>query len=68
MDKTPREVIDDLGVAVIAAKLGKKPRTVEMWRFRNRLPRTLWPELMQEFPTLNYETLTALEARQGRAA
>lgn len=66
MERTPAEVIKEIGVAVLAERLGKEPRTVEMWRFRNRLPRALWPEIMREFPQLTYEALLALEKRQGR--
>lgn len=65
MTRTPYEAIKEKGVAVLADKLGKKPRTIEMWAFRNRLPRALWPEIMRAFPDLDYDALTALESRQG---
>lgn len=68
MEKTPADVIKEKGVAAFAEKLGKEKRTIEMWRFRNRLPRTSWPEITQAFPDLDIETLKRLEQRQGRAA
>ena len=68
MDKTPRQIIAEKGVDAFAAALGKEKRTIEMWRFRNRLPRASWPEITQAFPDLDIETLQRLEANQGRAA
>lgn len=46
----------------MAAKLSLKPATVRMWKFRKRIPRTAWPELIEVFPDLSVEVLKAAEA------
>lgn len=68
MSKSPAEVIAEKGHATIADRLGMKPETVRMWRFRNRIPRSVWPELAGAFPDLDLATLREIETRAGRAA
>jgi hypothetical protein len=33
-----------------------------MWQFRERIPRTAWPELIQAFPTITLDALMAAES------
>jgi hypothetical protein len=62
MAKTHVQIIDSLGASAMAAKLSLKPATVRMWKFRKRIPRTAWPELIEVFPDLSVEVLKAAEA------
>lgn len=39
-----------------------KPGAVALWRFRNKIPRNAWPELLRAFPHLTNEALLAIEA------
>jgi hypothetical protein len=65
MKKTPvAEFIEAKGgTKVVADKLDLKPAAVRMWRQRNRLPRTKWPEIIEHLNT----TLDELQ-RVERAA
>ena len=58
---TPAQLIDDLGAPVIADKLGLPVVTVRMWKSRNRIPRTAWPELIGAFKNVNLEQLLKVE-------
>ncbi len=49
------------GPSGVAAKLSERPATVRMWRYRNRLPRSKWLELMEAFPDLTVEKLAQME-------
>lgn len=65
---TPADVIEEKGgSAAVARALGIEPVTVRMWKSRNRLPRSAWPELTDAFPDLDNDALRAIEA-QGKAA
>lgn len=44
-----------------------RPGAVRMWKQRNTLPRTNWPEIIAAFPDLTLDELRGIEAR-GRAA
>lgn len=37
------------GRAVIADRLNMRPETVGMWITRKRIPRTVWPEIVEKF-------------------
>ena len=52
-------LIDELGGRrTIADATGFTVGSIDLWRHRNRIPRTAWPELQQAFPTT--ATLEAL--------
>ena len=60
---TPAQLIKDRGgAAAVAQALNLKRTTVQMWRVRNRIPRTAWPEIIEAFPDLTLEQLKAAEA------
>lgn len=40
-----------------------EPRTVQMWKFRRRIPRQRWPEILEIFPQVTLEALRAVEAQ-----
>jgi hypothetical protein len=67
MNQTPAQVIEGKGVEAIAEALKKRAGTVRMWKHRNVLPRSIWPELTQAFPDLTIQTLQEVEAA-GKAA
>jgi hypothetical protein len=63
-DASPRKLIDALGgTQAVAETLSLEPRTVQMWKFRKRIPRTRWPELIEKYPQLTLDALRAAEAR-----
>ena len=60
---THRDIIREAGgTRAIAEKLNMRPETVQMWRHRRRIPRTAWPELIEQFPDITLEALKAAEA------
>lgn len=63
MENAPREFIKVRlgGPATAAEKLNMRPRTVEMWAYRKRIPRTAWPDLIAAYPDLTLDELRALE-------
>ena len=63
MTQSPAELISAKGVSAIADALNKRPHTIRMWKFRNSLPRSSWPELIAAFPDLTIERLRAIEAK-----
>jgi hypothetical protein len=57
------------GPAVVARLTGYKPGAVALWRHRNKLPRTAWPEILEAFPETTIAELKAIEAASlSRAA
>lgn len=61
-----RSFINGLGgTQVVAERLHVEPRTVQMWKFRRRIPRSRWPELIEEFPEVTLDALREIEARVG---
>lgn len=63
MPQTHVQIIQDLGgPAALADRLNIKPTRVRMWKQRKRLPRSVWPELIEAYPDLSVETLKAAEA------
>lgn len=68
MTKSPAELITDKGVSPIAEATKAQPVTVRMWRYRNQIPRSVWPELVRAFPDLTLEKLVKLEANAKAAA
>lgn len=48
----------------MARALGRTdPRPVCMWSVRNRIPRKVWPEIIDAFPEVTLAELKAVEAR-----
>jgi hypothetical protein len=56
------------GPAVVARATGHKPGAVALWRHRNRLPRSAWPEILDAFPDVGLEDLKRIEAATARQA
>lgn len=54
------------GPAVIARATGYRPGAVALWRHRNKLPRTAWPEIMEAFPDVTLDHLKAIEAASAK--
>ena len=60
---THRDIIKNNGGArAVAEALRVRTETVRMWLFRERIPRTAWPELIQAFPTITLDALLAAES------
>ena len=51
----------------MAEKLKMRAGTIRMWKHRNTLPRSAWPELARAFPDLTLDKLQKIEAKGGRA-
>lgn len=62
MDKTPAKLIEEKGAERIAAATGAQIGTVRVWKTRNRIPREVWPELIETFDDLSVERMKAIEA------
>lgn len=66
---TPAEFIDENGgPTVIARRTGRRPGAVALWRHRNKIPRSAWPELLDAFPQLTMDDLRCIEAATAKAA
>lgn len=51
MKKSVAQIIDDLGgPAAVSQVLPITDGAVRLWRHRKRIPRTAWPDLIQNFP------------------
>lgn len=51
MSKSVAQIIDDLGgPAIIAEALAITEGAVRLWRHREKIPRTAWPDLFLRFP------------------
>lgn len=60
---SPKEFIDKRGGPhAMARSMHIDPRTVRMWKVRNRLPRKAWPEIIETFPDVTLDQLRAVEA------
>lgn len=60
---TISDFIRDLGgSAHVAARVGKSADAVRQWVFKNRLPRSAWPELIDAYPNVSMDQLKELEA------
>jgi len=49
------------GTQAIADAIGCSPGNVRMWNNRKRIPRRVWPDLIQAFPAITLDDLMALE-------
>lgn len=69
MLRTAAEIIDAKGgPAAIERATGHKAGAVSVWRHRNRIPRSAWPEIMTAFPDITLDVLKATEASKQAAA
>lgn len=60
---TPAEFIDAKGgPAIVARATGYKPGAVALWRHRNKIPRTAWPEILEAFSDTSLADLKGMEA------
>lgn len=64
MVHTPRDFIKERlgGTEAVAEKVGRRPAAVRMWVHRGRVPRSIWPDLLDAYPDLTLDELKALEA------
>lgn len=68
MVKTPAQLIEAKGgSAVFARAIGYDPGAVRMMRYRNKFPRSAWPDIGLAFPDLDTEALLLAEAAGERA-
>ncbi|WP_366108359.1 carph-isopro domain-containing protein [uncultured Brevundimonas sp.] len=59
------------GNAAVAQATGYSAGAVALWRHRNRLPRSAWPEIMLAYPKVRLSDLMAIEkwsSVSGKAA
>ena len=62
MATTAAELIEEKGDALIAERTGAAIGTVRVWKSRNRIPRSMWAELLTAFPDLTLDRLKELDA------
>lgn len=55
------------GNAAVAKATGYKAGAVGLWRHRNRIPRSAWPEILQAFAEVTLDDLLAIEAANDDA-
>ena len=55
------------GPAAIARATGYAAGAVHLWRHRNKVPRTAWPEILEAFPNVSIADLKAVEAESAKA-
>lgn len=55
------------GTTTVANSTGYKPGAVALWKHRNKLPRTAWPEIVRAYPDVSIEDLLKVEAASERA-
>jgi hypothetical protein len=61
---TPKDIITKHGGPTKVSKLtGRTPGAVRLWKFRNRFPREVWPEVMKGLD-LTLEQLLRMEKRK----
>lgn len=62
MSNTAAAIIEEKGASIIADRLNIDGTVVRMWKSRNKIPRTAWPDLIEAFPDLTLERLREAEA------
>lgn len=67
MASTARDLIKTKlgGPEAVAEVTNKTPGAVRMWIHRQKIPREVWPELLEAYPNLTLRDLRAME-REGR--
>lgn len=69
MSQTAAQIIEAKGGATAFAKAaGLEPSAVRMMKHRNKLPRSVWPEVMTAFSDLTLDVLRATEAASAPEA
>ncbi len=69
MVQKPAEIIETRGgPSKFALAVRREPHVVRAWKFKNKFPRTAWPEISQAFADLDTPTLLEIEKVSGRAA
>ena len=65
MSKTVSQIIDELGGPIGIANATKiSDGAVRQWKFKGRIPRRAWPDLIGAFPDrVNLDVLGDVEAR-----
>lgn len=56
------------GNSAVAAATGYGKGAVGLWRHRNKLPRTAWPEILKAYPDVSLDDLLKLEAANDDTA
>jgi hypothetical protein len=59
---TVADIIDSRGAKDIADRTGVPVGRVRVWKHRQRIPRSIWPDLIDAYPELTLDTLKAAEA------
>lgn len=68
MARTAVQFIDENGgPAAIARATGYASGAVHLWRHRNKIPRTAWPEILEAFPVVTIGDLKVIEAESAKA-
>lgn len=62
MHPVERFIDDRGGPGAVARATGYKPGAVSLWRHRQRLPRSAWPEIVDAFKDVTVEQLREIEA------
>jgi hypothetical protein len=66
MLKTASAIIEDKnGPAAFARALGCNANKVRVWKCRNTIPRTAWPDVVRAFPDLTLDVLLGTERARG---
>jgi hypothetical protein len=69
MSQTAAQIIEEKGGSAAFAKAcGLEPSAVRMMKHRNKLPRSVWPEVMTAFPDLTLDVLMVTEAASAPEA
>lgn len=67
--KTPTDFIDAKGgPAKIAEETGHGAGAIALWRHRNKIPRTAWPEIMEAYADVTLAELKEMEASSGKSS
>ena len=62
MFESAAQIIDDKGgPTAVAAKVGRTPGAVRVWKHRDAFPREAWPEILGAFPDITLDRLRELE-------
>lgn len=63
MIETVSDLINELGgPTAIARATGYQRGTVALWKYRARIPRSAWPDLIKTFPHVSLDRLLLIEA------
>jgi hypothetical protein len=62
MSESAAQIIDDKGgPSAVAAKVGRSPGAVRVWKHRDAFPRDAWPEIIGAYPDLTLDRLMKIE-------